>query len=179
MGVARSRPLAPDRRALPRACVSSIFRPVPKILESETVSAARCMVVEGPGSPALPDGESELVAVTGAVSANGFVGHVAGTTLDAVVDADLTDGTESLVVKSGNAEGGEQLLIELAQILEMSGERGQLQAVVGQEKFLVASVPQPRETAFEHNRGGNGHLVAAVGALTELRARAIFFHADD
>ncbi len=116
---------------------------------------------------------------TGAVSTDGFVGDVARPALDAIVDGDLADGAEGFVVEGRNAEGGAQLFVELAQIGEVRGERGNFQAVVGEQKFLVAGVPQTCELAFEHDGGRDGHLVVAIGFLAKLRAAAVFFDAHD
>src|SRR4030088_1135906 len=81
-----------------------------------------------------------LMGVGGAVYADGFVRHIALAALDAVVNADLAHGTERLVIKSGNAERRAELFVELAQILKVRSQRGNLVAVVGDEKFLIAGV---------------------------------------
>ena len=114
----------------------------------------------------------------GAVRADGFVRDVAGAAFDAIVDADLADGAEGFVVKSWNAESGAQLFVESAQAFEMRGEGGEFYAVVGEEKFLVAGVPQAGELPFQHDGGENGHLKGAIGTLTKFGAAAVFFNAD-
>jgi hypothetical protein len=117
------------------------------------------------------------VLPAGAVGADGFVGDVAGAAFDAIVDGDLADGAEGFVVKGGHAEGCAQLFVELAQVGEMRGEGGDFQAVVGQQKFLVAGVPQARELALKHDRGHDRHLVTVIGSFAKLRAAAVFFDA--
>src|SRR6267154_1565836 len=110
------------------------------------------------------------------MSADSFVRHVALASLDAVVDADLADGTERFVVKSWNTQRGAQLLVELSKVLQMHCERWQFQSFIGKQKLLITSVPQPCELAFQHDSGSDGHLVEIVGALAKLGAAAIFFH---
>jgi len=114
----------------------------------------------------------------GAVRADGFVWHIASAAFDAVVDADLADGAQRLVVKRGNAESSAQLFVESAQAFEMGGEGGKLYAVVGEQKFLVAGIPEAGELAFYHYGGEDGHLKAAVGALAKFGTATVFFHAD-
>jgi hypothetical protein len=113
------------------------------------------------------------------VCADCFVWDVADAAFDAIVDADLADRAERFVVKSRNPQCGSQLFVELSKILEMRRERGQLQAVVGEEKFLVAGVPKAGEASLQHDCRHNRHLVKVVRAFAEFRAAAVFFHADD
>ena len=113
------------------------------------------------------------------VGADGFVGHVAYAAFDAVVDADLADRAEGFVVKSGDAERGKKFFVELAQIFEVRSERGQLEAFVGQQKFLVAGIPKASEAAFEHDRRDDRHLVHVVRAFAKFRAAAVLFDADN
>src|ERR1700687_341254 len=120
---------------------------------------------------------SILVAAEGLACADGFVRHVAFAALDAVVNADLADGTERFVVKGRNAQSRAQFFVELPQVLEMRRECRPFLSVVGEQKLLVAGVPQPREPAFQHDGGDNGHLIEVVGALAELCAAAVFFDA--
>ena len=61
----------------------------------------------------------------------------------------------------------------------MRRERRQLQAVIGQQKFLIARVLKPRETPLQHDRRHDRHLVEVVRSLAKLRAAAIFLDADD
>ena len=82
--------------------------------------------------PAGDWGRSGLVAGTGTMSADGFVGNVARAALHAIVDRDLADGTERFVVKGWNTKGGAQFFVELAEILQVPGECRQLDAIVGQ-----------------------------------------------
>ncbi len=109
--------------------------------------------------------------------ADGFVRHRAFAALDAVVHADLADGSERLVVKGRNAQRRAQFFVELPQVLQMRRERRQFQPFVSEQKLLVAGVPQPGELALQHDGGTNGHLVEVVGAFAKLRAAAIFFDA--
>src|SRR6266850_7982050 len=113
-----------------------------------------------------------------AVGADGFVRHIALAALDAVVDADLAHGTERLVVKRGDAQRGAELFVEFAKILQVRGQRGELQPFVGEEKLLIAGVPQARKLAVQHDGGSDGHLIEAVGSLAEFGPAAVFFHAD-
>src|ERR1035438_1713200 len=115
----------------------------------------------------------------GAVGADGFVWDVAVAAFDAIIHADLTYGTEGFVVKRGNAECGAQFFIEFAQAFKVRSERGKFEAIVGEQKFLVAGIPEARELAFEHDGRKNGHLVFAAGFLAEFGATAIFFNAHD
>jgi hypothetical protein len=120
-----------------------------------------------------------LVAGTGTMSADGFVGNVARAALHAIVDRDLADGTERFIVKGRNTKGGAQFFVELAEILQVPGEGRQLDAIVGEQKFLVAGVPQARELALDHDGGQDGELVAGVSALAKFGAAAVFFDADN
>src|SRR5467141_2520474 len=106
-----------------------------------------------------------LVAANDLACADGFVRHVALAALNAVVDADLADGTERFVVKGWNTQRRAQFFVELPQVLEMRRERRQFLSVVGEQKLLVAGVPQPREPALQHDGGNNGHLIEVVGPL--------------
>ena len=54
---------------------------------------------------------------------------------------DLAHGAESLIVKRRHAERGAQLFVELAQAFEVRGERRELDAIIGEQKFLVTGVP--------------------------------------
>ena len=113
------------------------------------------------------------------MNADGFVGDVAATAFDTIVNADLADGAESFVVERGYAEGGPQLFVELAQVGKVSRQSGEFYSFIGQEKFLVAGVPQARELPLEHDGGKDGELEMAFRGLPELRAAAVFFHAND
>ena len=119
------------------------------------------------------------MTAAGAVRADGLVGDVAGAAFDAIIDGEMADRTERFVVKGGNAESGAELLVESAQVLEMRGEGGNLQTVVGKKEFLITGIPEARELALEHDGGRDGHLIKAVRALAELGAAAIFFHTND
>src|SRR5439155_17182560 len=110
--------------------------------------------------------------------ADGFVRHRAFAALNPVVNAELADGTERFVVKSRNAQRCAQFFVELSQVLEVRGKRRQFLSVVGEQKFLIARVPEPRELALQHDGGSYGHLVEIVGAFAELRAAPVFFDAD-
>jgi len=119
------------------------------------------------------------VAGADGVDADGLVGDVAATAFDAIVDADLADGAESFVVERWYAEGGPQFFVKLAQIFQVSCQSGDFCSIIGQQKFLVAGVPQARELTLEHDGGQDCELELAVRGLPEFRAAAVFFHADD
>ena len=124
-------------------------------------------------------GAGELVAVGWGVGADGGVGDVAFAAFDAVVDADLADGAEGFVVEGGDAEGGAEFFVELPEIVKVRGEGGEFLAVVGEQEFLVAGVPELGELAVEHDGGQYGHLKAGVGFLAEFGAAAVFFNANN
>ena len=113
------------------------------------------------------------------MSADGFVGNIAGAALDAVIHRDLADRAESFVIKSGHAESGAKFLVELAQILQVNCEGGKLYAVIGDQKFLVAGVPKTRELALDHDCREDGELQLSVSALAKFGAAAVFFDAND
>jgi hypothetical protein len=113
------------------------------------------------------------------MSADGFVGNVASAAFDAIVDGDLADGAERFVVKGRNTKSGAQFFIELAEILQVRGQSGQLDAIVGEQEFLVAGVPQACELSLDHDRGQDGELITRVSALAKFGAAAVFFDADD
>jgi len=125
----------------------------------------------------LPALQEFLVGFGGAVSAYRVVGDVAGAAFYAVVDTELADRTQGFVVKGGDAEGGAEFFVKLAQIGEVSGKSGYLDAFVGEQEFLIAGVPEAGELPVEHDGGQDGHLEVAVGDLAEFGATAIFFHA--
>src|SRR5271165_3776787 len=120
-----------------------------------------------------------LVRGARAVRADGFVRHVSRPAFHPVVHADLADRAERLIVKSGDAQESAKFFIKLAKIFKVDGQRWKLYVFVSDEEFLVASIPEPRELALQHNRGRNGHLEAPVRFLPQLRAAAILFHAND
>ena len=60
----------------------------------------------------------------------------------------------------------------------MRGQSGELQPFVGEEKLLIAGVPQACELAVQHDGGNDGHLIEAVGSLAEFGAAAVFFDTD-
>jgi len=119
-----------------------------------------------------------LVVAAGAVRAYGFVWDVTVSAFDAVVDAEQAYGAKSLVVERGNAEGGAQLFVELPQTFKVRSQRWKLDAFVGEQKFLIAGVPEAGELTFEHDRRKNGHLVRAVRTLAKFGAATVFFNAD-
>lgn len=118
-----------------------------------------------------------LVAAAGAVRAYGFVWHVTVSAFDAVVDAEQAYGAKSFVVERGNAECGPQLFVELSQTFQVRGQRWKFDAFVGEQKFLIAGIPEARELAFEHDCGKDGHLIGAICTLAKLGAAAVFFNA--
>jgi len=109
--------------------------------------------------------------------ADGFVGDRAGAALHAVVYAVIADGAEGFIVMDVDAQGGAQLFIEAAQIGELVDADGEFLALVIQEKFLVAGVPEVGELPIEHDGGRDGHLVIALRRLAEFGAAAIIFDA--
>src|SRR2546429_1470306 len=99
--------------------------------------------------------------------ANSFIRDCAFAPFDAVVNAKLADGTEGLVVKRWNAQCRAQLFVELSQVLQMRRERRQFLSVVGEQKLLVARVPQPRELALHFFQAEDGiRDVAVTGVQT-------------
>jgi hypothetical protein len=128
-----------------------------------------------PSSPSL---SMRLVAAAGAVRAYGFVRDVTVAAFDAIVDAEQAYGAKSFVVERWNAECGAQLFVELPQTFKVRSQRGKLDSFVGEQKFLIAGVPEAGELAFEHDGGEDSHLEGAVSSLSEFGATAIFFHAD-
>ncbi len=91
------------------------------------------------------------------VYAHGAVGDVAGTPGDAVVDGNLRRRSERFVVVGGHAERGSQLFVEAAHAKKLVGIRGKLPAVIGEEEFLIARVPQTRELAVQQDGRKNRH----------------------
>ena len=119
------------------------------------------------------------MAAAGWVSAHGFVRHGALPALNAVVDAELADGTERFVVERRNAQRRAQFFIELPQVFEMGRQGRQFLPIIREQEFLVARVPQPRELALQHDAGRNCHLVQIVGPFTELGSTTVFFDPHD
>src|SRR5579862_1201681 len=97
------------------------------------------------------------MAGAGAVGAYGLVGNVAGAAFEPIVNGDLANGAEGFVIESRDAESGAQFLVEAAEILQVRGQRWQLDAFVGKQKFLVAGVPQTRDLALDHNGRSEEH----------------------
>src|SRR5579864_4679269 len=73
--------------------------------------------------------------------ADGFVGIVAGATFYTIVDTQLAGGADRFVVVCGHAERGAQFFVEFAQTRELLNQHRILFAFVGEQKFLVTSVP--------------------------------------
>jgi len=122
---------------------------------------------------------SGLVVVLG-LRADGFVGHVADAAFDAVVNAVVAGRAESFVVIGRYAKRRAQLFVEASQIAELPHAHGKFVAVVSQQKFLVARVPQMRELALHHDRGNDGHLVVvALGFPAKLGAAIVLLDPDD
>jgi hypothetical protein len=120
-----------------------------------------------------------LMSAARLVGADRFVRYVADAAFNAVVDADLADRAERFVVKSRDTQCGPQFLVELSQIFQMRGQGWQFQAIIGQQKLLVAGVPKARKAALQHDRRHNRHLVKVVRTFAKFRAAAVFFHAHD
>lgn len=119
------------------------------------------------------------MARAGTVCTDRLVGDITGAAFYAVVDRNLADRADGFVVESRNAECGAELFVELAQILQVRCERGELDAFVSQQEFLVAGVPEARELALDHNRWQDRELITGIGTLAKFRAAAILFYADD
>src|SRR5208283_1964573 len=117
-----------------------------------------------------------LVGASRSVHANGLVRDVAGAALHAVVHTDLADRAESFVIKRRHTQSGAHFFVELAQICQLLRKCRKLGTIGGEQKFLVAGVPEPGELPVQHDGGHDGHLEVAVGNLAELRTGAVFFH---
>lgn len=113
------------------------------------------------------------------MGADGVIRNVAGAALNAVVDGEMADGAESFIIKRRNAESGAEFFVEFAKTLKMGGQRGDLEAVIVQQEFLVTGVPEARELAPEHDGRRNGHREETIRAFAKLGAGAIFFHANN
>ena len=74
------------------------------------------------------------------VRAHGFVRHRAFAALDAVVNAELADGTKRFVVKGRNTQRRAQFFVELPKALKMRSERRQFQSFVCEQKLLVITL---------------------------------------
>jgi len=107
------------------------------------------------------------------------VRDVAFAAFDAVVDTDLADRAKGFVIEGGNAKGGAQFLVELAQILQVRRQRRQLLAIIGEQELLIAGVPELGELALVHDGGQYGHVKAAARLLAEFGAATILFDAND
>ncbi len=84
-----------------------------------------------------------------------------------------------LVVERWHAQRRPQLFVEFPQILQMRCQSRDFLPIIGQQEFLVARVPQPRELPLHHDRGHHGHLVKTVGSFAKLRVASIFRNAHD
>src|SRR6266404_5915488 len=129
-------------------------------------------------TPGAVNGFSSM-ARSGALRPDSFVRNVTNTAFNAVVHGNLADRAESFVVKSWHIECGAQLFIKLAKILQVRGQSRQLQAVVGEQKFLITGIPKARELSFDHDGRKYRELEFSIGALAEFRAAPIFFYAHD
>jgi hypothetical protein len=109
--------------------------------------------------------------------ADGFVRDIACAAFDAVVDGDERGRAEGFVVVRGDAEGGSQFFVELAHVDELLGVRGKFSAVVGEQEFLVAGVPEAHELAVQQDGGENRHGVVFVGGAAKFGAAAVLFDA--
>ena len=118
-----------------------------------------------------------LVAAAWFVRADRFVRHGALAPFHAVVHAELADRAERLVIERRHTQRRAQLFIESAQVMQVHGQRGNLQSFVGQEKFLIPGVPQPGELPLQHDRGQNRHLVAAIASFAEFGAATVLLDA--
>src|ERR1700687_458771 len=110
--------------------------------------------------------------------ADGAIGVVARAPFDAVVDGNLGRRSQRFVVVRRHAERGSHFFIEAAHAEKLVGGRGKLPAVIGEEEFLIARVPQTRELAVHHDRWKNRHQVVIVRGPAKLRATSIFFYSS-
>jgi hypothetical protein len=112
------------------------------------------------------------------VRADAFIRHVAATALDAVVNAIVASGTESLIVISGYVEGRAQLFVKAAEVSELVHANREFGTVVSEKKLLVTRIPEPRKPALKHDAGNDSHLIMAGGGPAQLRAAAVLLDAD-
>ena len=122
---------------------------------------------------------ARLVPAGRRVCTNSVVRIGALAALDPIVHADLADGAQSFVIKSRYSERCQQILIEFAKIRKVLRQRRELDPFIGEQKFLIAGIPEARELPLQHNSGDDGHLILAIGALAEFRAATILFHANN
>ena len=95
-----------------------------------------------------------------------------------IIDAEVARRAEGFVVICGHAESGAQLFVELAEFLELFHVDGELLAFVGDQKFLIARVPERGELALQHDAGNLSHLKTAFLAFAKLGAAVVFLNAD-
>src|SRR5271170_2337542 len=112
------------------------------------------------------------------VGADSLIRNISGAALHAIIDAERADGAKGFVIKCGNTQSRAKFLVEFAQIGKLFGQGRKLGAVVGQQKFLVARIPQPRELTLQHDRRQDRHLELTIGVLAKFRARTVLLHAD-
>src|SRR5207237_8298747 len=106
--------------------------------------------------------------------ANRFVRHVALAAAYAIVNAHLAHRTERFVVKSRHAQRRAQLLVELAQVLQVRDQRGNLQHFVGQQNLMIASIPLLSDIYLKIYHECDGYLLDQVGALATLLSVNIY-----
>src|ERR1700692_1773745 len=70
-----------------------------------------------------------------------------------------------------------QFFVELAHVDELLGVRGNFSAVVGEQKFLVACVPEADELALQPGGVENRHRVVIGGGAAKFGAAAVLFDA--
>src|SRR5258708_30342460 len=115
----------------------------------------------------------------GRLRAHALVRHIAGTPLYAVVGGNYTGRAECLVVIRWHTDSREQLFIEAAKVGELLRLRRELAAVVGEQKLLIAGVPEARELPGEEDRRRNGHLVGAARDAAEFHGAAVLLYSGD
>jgi len=113
----------------------------------------------------------------GSLGADKFIGPGARSAFEPVVSGHLTGGAKPFVVIGGHAQRRAQLFIEAPQVPQVRSQGGELPAVIGEQEFLVARIPQPYKLAVDQERRRNGHLVVAVRRATQLGAAAVLFDA--
>src|SRR5260370_18556818 len=111
--------------------------------------------------------------------AHALVRHVAGTPFYAVVGGNHAGRAKSFVVLRRNVDGRAQLFIEAAKVGELLRLRREFAAVVGEQKLLIAGVPEARELPGEEDRRRNGHLVGAARDAAEFHGAAVLVYSGD
>ena len=91
----------------------------------------------------------------------------------------MAGGSDSFVVISGDAQGGSQFFIELAQVHQLALVRREFFLVVGKQEFLIARIPQQCELTLQHDAGNFSHLKTIAGCLAQFRAAIVLLDSHD